>query len=76
MLFLFFITAYIFVFLKAFLKNLDSKSFAVSSVNIVSIFGFSSRAEPGKIQHIFTSFFLSVRVESTVKLAGMFRHLL
>ena len=49
MLFLFLTTARIFVSLKAFLMKLDSKSFAVSSLNIISIFGFNSSAEPGKI---------------------------
>ena len=69
MLFLFLTTAHIFVSLKAFLMKLDSKSFAVSSLNITSIFGLSSRAEPGKIQHNCSSS-LSVRGESTVKMAG------
>ena len=37
---------------------------------IAFVFGFSTKAEPGQIQHIF-SFSLSVRGESTVKLAGI-----
>ena len=72
MLFLFFTTAQILVFLKAFLMNFDSNSFAVSSLKIASdsIFGFNYSAEPGKIQHIFSSS-LSVRGESTVKVEGI-----
>ena len=69
MLFLFLTTAHIFVFLKAFLMKLDSKSLAVSSLKIVSIFGLISSADPGKIQYNFSSS-LSVWGESTVKLAG------
>ena len=53
MLFLFFTTAQILVFLKAFLMNFDSNSLGVSSLKIASILGFNSSAEPGKITHLF-----------------------
>ena len=70
MLFLFLTTAHILVFLKASLIYFVSNNYAVSSLKIASIFVFSSSAEPGKMQHTFSSSF-AVWGESTVNLAGI-----
>ena len=70
MLFLFLTTAHILVFLKASLMYFVSNNLAVSSLKITSFFLFNSSAEPGKMQHNFSSSF-AVWGESTVNLAGI-----